>query len=195
MRGGDLYPLYAAFLDTKTIVDYALADADILIPDTPVTDEKVFSFYIEFLKVDIFGSPIARSLFGDADYPRKYAGIPNFPFEKDSSCKISPETPLDYVSIVEDSNPNFKSERARFYPELGLIQANRQHLSAIRQNQYGHKVLDVSVFNLSYCFPFFHTNGVYWKNKQTKTIAPVLDIRFALLYTLAQKRWENQVGC
>lgn len=159
-----------------------------VLQQTKQEDEKskIILFFMEMLKIDIFGSYLTHILFAEDNNQGRNnkqtdKGIPRFP-------EIKHKKETTHETFCQSDNSKYKRI---LYPELGIIrvQEGQHHLAAASVKAQG--TIDISVCELSPCFSFFYTDGAYWINGDTGEKQLVLDIRFALLYGLAQKIWEE----
>lgn len=88
--------------------------------------------------------------------------------------------------------PEKNNTNREFYPEMNLavIHSGRHHSAAATLLQIGEANLELRP--LTPLFPALSTDGEEWIDSERNLFAPVLNEKFAFLYTLLQHRWETE---
>ena len=88
-----------------------------------------------------------------------------------------------------------QNHRARYYPEINLCYVYNGNHSINAGRYFQNGSIHAQVWRLNLLFPHCKTDGTAWYNSHTgQPIGPVSDFRLALVYSLAQMRWQEQCG-
>ncbi len=173
----------------------------------------VIRLFMRALQIALFGSSLTRILFegtNDIRNLNRYF-IPNFPMPEGYVIEHRQNMPVGDNTIVSipwckkrlggamchlsctDFDYRLDNYSGCFFPELKLIKVTNglHHLALAKLKDQG--ALDVDVYPLSLCFPYFITDGAYWINNKSNTKEPVKEMRFAILYELARELWKESL--
>jgi len=195
----------------RDIVNHAMVNADANQPYSSTSRSDVIQFFMRILKIDLFGSDLTRILFSETRDLQSWHRdlIQYFPITYGYIVKRRLNMPVGDNTIVSvpwcmkrygeamrhlacnDFDYRKDNYTSYFFPELKLIKVfnGRHHLVLAKLKEQG--ALDVDVYPLTLCFPYFKTDGAYWIDEMANTKKPVREIRFAILYELARDLWKE----
>lgn len=172
----------------------------------------IIRFFMQTLKINLFGSDLTRILFASEAQIRTFNDnfIPRFPLPQNHTIERRVNMPVGDNTVVSapwsksrwggamrhlahgDFNYSLSYYSGDFFPELQLIRVRngRHHLALAKLKNQG--AIDVNVYPLTLCFPYFKTDGAYWIDKRSGKKEPVHEIRFAILYGLARELWKEE---
>jgi len=199
-----------AYQETMRVVEYGRMPKN---ETEPIPRSETIKFLMKALRIDLFGSSLTRLLLLGTNGAQRLKKdlIPYFPFPKGYKPELKYDMPVGDNTIISIPwhkerwwkalydltrsafDPKLNYSTGTFFPELQLITVDngRHHLAAASLKEQGK--LNVRVYPLTVCFPYFKTDGAYWINTKTKIKTPVKEIRFALLYALARELWKEDL--
>lgn len=187
-------------------------------PDDKKDGTHIYDMLMQAVRIDLFGSSLTR-LMCTAQDEISYAqfALPKFPFPKtyeptkimnmpfgDNTVVSTPYDAKKWKTALRDLSANdFDQQHStlnhysgNYYPDLKLIviENGRHHAAAATLKQQGSA--DVTVWDLAQCYPYLYTDGAYWQDTSSGAERKryrerrVSDVRLAILYGMAQYRWE-----
>ena len=209
-RDGLMREAYAAAMNTAR---WAL-------PNNTADGTHIYDMLMQAVRIDLFGSSLTR-LMCTAQDEISYAqfALPKFPFPKtykptkimdmpfgDNTVICTPYNATRWQTALKDLSANdFDQQHStlnhysgNYYPDLKLIviENGRHHAAAAALKQQGSA--EVTVWDLAQCYPYLYTDGAYWQDTSSGAERKryrerrVSDVRLAILYGMAQYRWDMQ---
>lgn len=166
----------------------------------------ILNYAIKVVKRDLIGDSLTKLIYGEEIDMGWKDGIPLLSrFRKEGTTQLD-LSKTDVLAItwnanklsgaIRDlSNSPFDQKKgnyeATYYPEIEfLIIINGIHHSAVASVGDGGAFDKYEVMPIALAFGELDTDGVNWIDKTENKRFPVVDFRFALLYTLAKMRYE-----
>lgn len=173
--------------------------------DQDAAKENAIKFFMRMLRINLFGSNLTKKFIEYEDRDRACSSkiIPDFLRDKEADAKnikiqvgdnsllSAPRHFIKADFIATDSGKD--RINGIFYPELELVVLTdgQRHSNLSRLQKETELIVDM--YRVTPYFPIFDTDGAFWFYAGTKDKKErVLDVRFAILYSLAKKLWEVQ---
>lgn len=188
--------------------DMALQQIDTILSRAENNEVRIaiLNYAIKVVKRDLIGDSLTKLIYGEEIDMGWKDGIPLLSrFRKEGTTQLD-LSKTDVLAItwnanklsgaIRDlSNSPFDQKKgnyeATYYPEIEfLIIMNGIHHSAVASVGDGGAFDKYEVMPIALAFGELDTDGANWIDKTENKRFPVVDFRFALLYTLAKMRYE-----
>lgn len=195
----------------------ALLSVLFLLAPEPECDKKVLlseiDFLMETLRIDLFGQSVTDVLLATPeDYSHAHNFFHGFPLAPDlNQLRTLPHAEIPFEGNTVLSCPyrlnkwhkamrdlisnqfqfDKRSGSGMYIPELKvlLLYADGRHHSAAAKLMHTGSAY-VPVFSLASHFPYIDIADGCWIDREHDQSAEITDARFALLFTLAKRKWE-----
>lgn len=189
-------------------------------PDDKKDGTHIYDMLMQAVRIDLFGSSLTRLMCTAKDeISNVQFALPDFPFPKGYKPTKIVDMPFGDNAVISTPYARTKWNAAlrnlcqsdfdqqhnmlhhysgNYYPDLKLIviENGRHHAAAAALKQQGSA--EVNVWDLSLCYPYLYTDGAYWQNsspgaeRKRYQERRVSDVRLAILYGMAQYRWQME---